>query len=51
MSNSRPVATLLPPGPPPTLTMGELLLDPSEYRATVEVFNNCHLPDWIYLLL
>ena len=35
MSNSRPVATLLPPGPPPTLTMGELLLDPSEYRATV----------------
>jgi hypothetical protein len=35
MSNSRPVATPLPPGPPPTLTMGELLLDPSEYRTTV----------------
>ena len=35
MSNSRPVATPLPPGPPPTLAMGKLLLDPSEYRATV----------------
>jgi hypothetical protein len=28
MSNSRPVATPLPPGPPPTLVMGKLLLDP-----------------------
>jgi len=35
MSNSWPVATPLPPGPPPTLAMGELILDPSEYRATV----------------
>jgi hypothetical protein len=35
MSNSRPVATPLPSGPPPTLAMGELLLDPSAYHATV----------------
>jgi len=35
MSNSWPVATPLPPGPPSTLVMGELILDPSEYRATV----------------
>ena len=35
MSNSWPLATSLPPGRPPTLAMGELLLNPSEYRATV----------------
>jgi histone deacetylase 1/2 len=35
MSNSRPMATPLPPGPPPTLAMGELLPNPSAYHATV----------------
>jgi hypothetical protein len=31
MSNSQLVTTPLLPGPPPTLAIGELLLDPSEY--------------------
>ena len=35
MSNSQPVATPLPPGPPPTLAMGKLLLNPTEYRTIV----------------
>ena len=51
MSNSRPVATPLPPGPPPTLAMGKLLLDPLEYHATVGVFNIYHSPDQMYLSL